>query len=208
MKTNKFNTELTAINQKVIIQKNYENFHVAKLDNNGNIIDVYKNRNQAVRHYFQKKGFNKNNIILKYLQWNGALQQKMFAGMIWQGFYYMYVPKEQFPITIQMNGNFGIPVESIVVDTKGVEKQFSSVTQIAMTYNIPLSTIHKYADTGKSYNGLSFYRKNKNIKFKSKKDAMRYFRIGKDKFKKLYESDSLIRGQKVSLNNSCKKKTI
>lgn len=89
---------LREVNQQVVAGGDYSNYYVAKYDSDFNLIGYYANRNQAVRHHFQKKGLSHKSIILKYLTWNVSLRNAMELGRLWYGNYYMYMAKYKQPL--------------------------------------------------------------------------------------------------------------
>jgi hypothetical protein len=193
-KLKEFKQELSKINTNVWKNKNYEDYHVVKIDKNLKVVDVFKNRNQVIRHVFRK--YSKQRIVREYLKWNGALLLVMKEGKIFKNYYYKYVDKDEYPVTIAFkeNPNWN-PKPVIAVDDKGNEIEFNSVTECKNTLNENIHTYH--LNSGKIVNGLSFYTKDHLMLFNSKKEAIKFYRIGKDKFKKLYSNGSKIRGQIV-----------
>lgn len=186
-------------NQLVIGHQDYDNHIIAKFDMNFKLIGYYRNRNQAVIHHFRQKGFkNAKSIAFKYLAWNGALKQIMERGGSWQGHYYMYQPKHKVNLLYDGPTKFK-PVPVVEVDKLGNEEEYKSITEyIHVTGK---SGAFVYLDTGKNVPGTDsiIYRKGVTKEFDSKKDAMKFYRIGKDKFKKLMSNNLTIRGQKVKV---------
>lgn len=188
---------IATINLDVCKIKDYHNYYVGKFDERDNLLDVYKNRNQAVRHFFEEQGCTKKEAISKYLAFNGAMYLTMIRGGIWKGHYYKYISKDH-ELTINYQ-SFAIHtaanVPITVVDKTGTETQYFSIRNGCNNLNVPWEKMVYFLDKGKPYNDLYFYRNNKKVKFSSKREAINYFRIGKDKFKKLFESNQKIRGQ-------------
>lgn len=181
-------------NQKVWREKSYKDHYVGKFDKNDNLISVFSNRNQAVREFYpDPKG---------YLSWNGALQLRMLQGGNWHGFSYRYINKQYYPTIIEDQNNRPL-VPIIVVDTKGEEKEYTKMIDCSLTHTVDYSQLYSsLLDSGKLYkNRLAFYRKGITKKFNSKHEAIIFYRIGKDKFKKLYDNNLPIRGQRVIIRN-------
>jgi hypothetical protein len=179
-----------------------DQYHVAKLDDNGNVIAVYKNRNQAVRDFFIKKGFsNKKTIIQKYVSYNGALYNSMHDGRRWYKHYYQYVSSETL-LTVQYN-SISSDKEFVVVSEKGEEKFYRKRQHLLVDLSVPSHVVRHYLDSGKLLpsSTYSIYTKGICKEFNSKKEAMKFYRIGKDKFKKLYEENQPIRGQKIMIKS-------
>jgi hypothetical protein len=180
-----------------------DQYHVAKLDDNGNYIEVYKNRNQAVRDHFVRKGYsNTKSIIAKYVSYNGSLYNTMHDGRKWYRHYYQYI-SNTVPLTVEYSG-VSADREFIVVSEKGEELEFKKKQHLLTNLGVPSFVISPYyLDSGnllpcKPY---SIYTKGRSMEFNSKKEAMKFYKIGKDKFKKLYEANQPIRGQQVTIKN-------
>jgi hypothetical protein len=188
---------LSEHNRRIVKSGKLDEYHVAKLDQQGKILDVYINRNQAVRAHFKSKNLTDKEIQYKYLVYNGALYNIMLDGRRWYGHFYKYVsntlePTEVFPTAEEH--------EYILVNSKGEETVFDKKKDIVIDMGVSMSCIHTgFIDTGKTLpkTDYSVYTKGKTMEFGSIKNAIAFYRIGKDKFKKLWSSKSPIRGQQV-----------
>lgn len=185
---------IAEINERVWKEKSYDDYYVGKYDKNNNLIAVFSNRNQAVREFFPEAN--------DYMRWNGSLQQRMLRGGNWRGFSYRYIDKQHYDITVPVQNTLRLsPV--IVVDIRGEEKEFEKMIDCSIMHDIDYSQLYTYLlDSGKLYkNRLAFYRKGIMKEFKSKHEAITFYRIGKDKFKKLYYNNLPIRGQRVIIKS-------
>jgi DNA-binding transcriptional MerR regulator len=190
--------EIARINQEVWRNKMYDYYHVGKYNDNDELVAIFSNRNQAVIEFFPD--------AKEYLSWNGAMQQRMLRGGKFQGFTYKYIEKhrsqfQEVSLTPDQNKLKLTPI--IVVDTKGEEQEYTKMVDSALENDLDYSTLYAYLlDSGRLYrNRLAFYRKGITKEFRSKHEAIAFYRIGKDKFKKLYDNNLPIRGQRVIIKN-------
>jgi len=201
---NTFNSkEAARINTEVCLTHDYDNHVIAKFDDAGNRLAVFANRNNAVRHHFQSQGLSNKQIVLKYLAFNGALKNCMTAGKRWYKHYYMYIPKHTVPASEVVHNATttfkSIPI--ITVDKSGAEHWYKSITDYAMKYNISLATAIYYIDSGKCAPTREYlYKVGKTVEFGSKRLAMKHYRIGKDKFKRLLQAKAPMRGQTIRIS--------
>jgi hypothetical protein len=184
--------------------------YVARLDDEGEVLQVFLNRNQAVRDCFIKKGLTSTkDIVYKYVSYNGALSNQMLDGKRWYGSYYKYIRQTEAVCTdILDNSNNCSSKNFVLVNEKGEETIISDTSKKSMALNlgVSLDVIYSshYIDSGKKLprTSYSLYTVGKEMIHSSKIDAMRFYRIGKDKFKKLYSVGEPIRGHKVIIQTS------
>lgn len=193
--------ELRTHNRSVYNTGNLKDYHVAKLDDNGEILEVFLNRNQAVRAYFKSQGLGDKDIVTKYVSYNGALSNRMMDGCKWFGYRYKYVSNSN-PLSSMFSTTQDM--QFVVVSEKGEEKLYKNRLDMVLELNMAVWQVRPssgYIDTGKIIpkSQYTIYTVGKTMSFNSKKQAMGFYRIGKDKFKKLFVNKKPIRGQLVDI---------
>lgn len=138
-------------NIKVWRTKDYSNYYVGKYNGNFELVDVFSNRNQAVREIYPE--------IVDYLKWNAGMQRCMLAGLKFKGHFYKYISKKSYKVTKSFTKDLCIPVTT--VSKRGKVTNYESIIRCATSNKLDHCFVSGLLDTGKVWKGkLAFYKTN------------------------------------------------